>query len=68
MVEGRDAPPELDVQYSHLGKTVGLLMRMLKSYFHTAKYVVLDLGFCVLKGIIKLQEMGLFVCALIKKR
>ena len=68
MVEGRDAPPELDVQYSHLGKTVGLLMRMLKSYFHTAKYVVLDSGFCVLKGIVKLREMGLFACALIKKR
>ena len=41
---------------------------MLKSYFHTGKYVVLDSGFCVLKGIIKLREMGLFACVLIKKR
>ena len=47
---------------------VGLLLRMLKLYFHTGKYVVLDSGFCVLKGIIKLREMGLFACALIKKR
>ncbi len=45
---------------------VGLLMRMSKSFFHMAKYVVLDSGFCVLKGIVKLQEMGLFVSALIK--
>ena len=37
---------------------------ILKSYFHTGKYIVLDLGFCVLKGIIKLQEIGLFVCTL----
>jgi hypothetical protein len=52
--------------FSPHGKTVGLLLRMLKSYFHMGKYIVLDLGFCVLKGIIKLQEMGLFACALIK--
>ena len=68
MVEGKDAPPEVDVPYSPHGKTVGLLLRMLKSYFHMGKYVVLDSGFCVLKGIIKLREMGLFACALIKKR
>jgi hypothetical protein len=68
MVEGKDAPPEVDVPYSAHGKTVGLLMRMLKTYFHTAKYVVLDSSFCVLKGIIKLREMGLFACTLIKKR
>jgi len=37
----------------------------LKSYFHTGKYIVLDLGFCMLKGIIKLQEIGLFACTLI---
>jgi hypothetical protein len=68
IVEGKDAPSQVDVPYSPHGKTVGLLMRMLKSYFHTGKYAVLDSGFCVLKGIIKLREMGLFACALIKKR
>ena len=54
MVEGRDAPLKVDVQYSHLRTTVGLLMRVFKSYFHMAKYVVLDLGFCILKKIVKL--------------
>jgi hypothetical protein len=41
---------------------------MLQSYFHTARYIVLDSGFCVLKGIIELRKNGLFGCALIKKR
>ena len=41
------------------GKTVGLLLRMLKSYFVSGKYVVLDLGFCVLKGIVELRKRGL---------
>ena len=40
---------------------------MLQSYFHTARYIVLDSGFCVLKAIIKVQKNGLFGCALIKK-
>jgi hypothetical protein len=67
MVEGKDAPPQVDVLFSPLGKTLGLLLQMLKSYFHTGKYVVLDSGFCVLRGIIKLRKMGLFACAMIKK-
>ena len=41
---------------------------MLQSYFHTARYIVLDSGFCVLKAIIKLQKNGLFGCVLIKKQ
>jgi hypothetical protein len=41
---------------------------MLQSYFHTARYIVLDSGFCVLKGIIELRKNGVFGCALIKKR
>ncbi len=49
MVQGKDAPPQLDIPFSPHGKMVGLLLRMLKSYFHTGKYIVLDLGFCVLK-------------------
>lgn len=43
-------------------------MRMLTTYYYTGKYVVLDSGFCVLKAIIKLREVGVFACALIKKR
>jgi hypothetical protein len=68
LVEGKDAPPQMSKQFSQHGKTAGLLLRMLQSYFHTARYIVLDSGFCVLKGIIELRKNGLFGCALIKKR
>jgi hypothetical protein len=41
---------------------------MLQLYFHTARYIVLESGFCVLKAIIELRKNGLFGCALIKNR
>jgi hypothetical protein len=42
---------------------------MLKSYFSSGCYVILDSGFCVLKAIIALKTVGgLFAGALIKKR
>lgn len=44
-----------------LGKTVGLMLRICQSIFHSGKLVVLDSGFCMLKGIIELKKMG-FVC------
>ena len=40
---------------------------MLKTYFGTGKYVILDSGFCVLKALLELKRHGLFACALIKK-
>mmetsp|Transcript_19630 Transcript_19630/g.42045 ORF Transcript_19630/g.42045 Transcript_19630/m.42045 type:complete len:293 (+) Transcript_19630:2219-3097(+) len=69
IIEGKDCPRDLGRQeFDNLGgKTVGLLLRMLKSYFATGKYVILDLGFCVLKGLIELRKRELFACALIKK-
>lgn len=69
LVEGKDAPPERgSPAFSHHGKTVGLMLRMCQSIFHSGKLVVLDSGFCVLKGIIELKKMGVFASALIKKR
>ncbi len=41
---------------------------MLKSIFSTGQYIVLDLGFCVLKAIVALYRKGLYAGALIKKR
>ena len=41
------------LEFKYLGrKTIGLLLRMMKSYFATGRYVILDSGFCVLKGLI----------------
>ena len=51
-----------------LGKTVGLLLRLTKPLWNTAKLVILGSGFCVLKGIVELQKKGVFASALIKKR
>ena len=52
VVEGRDRPtqlgrPEYEVE---LGKTGGLLLPLRMSIHQSGKYVVLDAGFCVLKG------------------
>jgi hypothetical protein len=46
---------------------VGLILRMCQSIFHSGKLVVLDSGFCVLRGIIELIKMGVFAFVLIKK-
>ena len=51
-----------------MGSTVGLLLRMLTPIFHKGYVVILDSGFCVLKGIIELRKKGVFASALIKKR
>ena len=69
LVCGEDHPKELGKpQYKELSKTIGLLLRMLSSVFNTGRYLVLDSGFCVLKGLIELRRNGLSGVALIKKR
>ncbi len=68
MVKGKDHPPQVVPRYSELGKTTGLLMRMLQSYFSMGRYVILDSGFCVLKALIQLKKVGMFACVVIKKR
>ena len=42
------------------GKAVGLLLHIIKIYFSTGGYVMLDSGFCVLKGFIQLNKYGIF--------
>ena len=49
LVEGKDAPPDIQVRNAEHGKTTGLFLRMLTTYYYTGTYVVLDSGFCVLK-------------------
>jgi hypothetical protein len=70
IVEGKDRPVDLGMPEFEgvIGKTGGLLFRMLKSYFNTGRYVGLDSGFCVLKAIAALYEKVLYSGALIKKR
>lgn len=69
LVEGKDSPPQKPTPlHQEMGKTVGLLLRLTHSLHGTGKIVVLDSGFCVLKGIIELKKRGVFAAALIKKR
>ena len=56
LVEGRDTPPQRPAKkFSELGKTVGLMLRLTHCLHSSSKAVVLDSGFCVLKG---LQSSG----------
>ena len=50
------------------GKTMELFLSLMKSYFATGRYVILDSGFCVLKGLIQLRKKGFFAFAVIKSR
>ena len=70
LVEGKDYPRQAGpLEFEDLDrKTVGLLLRMMKSYFDTVRYVILDYGFCVLKGLIQLSKKGVFACDVKKKR
>ena len=47
---------------------MGFFLHTTNNYFYTGRYVILDSGFCVLKGLIKLRKKGIFACAVINKR
>ena len=50
------------------GKTVGLLLRMMKICFATWGYVIIDSSFCIFKGLVQLRKKGVFSCAVIKNK
>ena len=71
LVEGKSHPawmgrPEYEPDEN--SKTVGLMIRMTKLLWGSGKVVVMDSGFCVLRGIVALAKKGVFGHALIKKR
>ena len=67
--EGKDHPTQLNnKEFDELGKTIGMLLRLMKPVWGSGKIFVLDSGFCVLKAIIELKKKGVFVATLIKKR
>jgi hypothetical protein len=68
LVEGKARPRELGGhEHDNLGKTVGLLLRITKPIWNRVKVIILDSGFCVLKGLIELKKKGLYAAALVKK-
>ena len=66
--EGKDSPSEIIPKYNNQGKTVGLLLRVLEPIFTMGNVVILDSGFCMLKGIVELKKHGVYASTLIKKR
>ncbi len=68
LVEGKDCQKELAApSFAVKGKTFCLLLCLLEPYFTSGCYIVLDSGFCVLRGIVELKKRGTFATALIKK-
>ena len=67
LVEGKAHPHQSGpLESENLSeKTVGLLLSMMKSYFATGRYVILDSGFCALKELIELRNKFLITCAVI---
>ena len=53
---------------NNLGKTVGLLLHVLEPIFGKGMVVIVDCGFCLLKGIVELKKRGVYASVLIKKR
>ena len=69
LVEGKENPLQAGpLEFEYLsGKTVGLLLRTMKSYFATGGCVIIYYNFYVLKGLIQLRKKGVFSCSVIKK-
>ena len=70
LVEGKAHPRQSSpLEFEYLsGKTLVLLLRMMKSYFSTGRYVLIGYSFRVLKGLIQLSEKGVFPCAIMNNR
>ena len=64
LVDGKDSPSEIMPKFNNQGKTVGLLLHVLEPIFARGNVVILDSGFCVLKGIVELKKWGVFASTL----
>ena len=67
LVEGKDSPSQIVPKFNNKGKMVGLLLHVLEPIFAKGMVVILDSGFCVLRGIIELKKWGVYASTLIKK-
>ena len=68
-MEGKDRPGPLGKkEYNELGKMESLMLIMCRPIFGSGKDVLLDGGFCVAKVITELEDKGVYVADMIKKR
>ena len=70
LLEGKEHPCQAGpLEFEDLGgNTVGLLLRTIKIYFASGKYLILDSGLCDLKGLIKSMKKDVLSFNVIKKR
>ena len=66
LIEGKDSLSEIVPKFNIQRKTVGLLLHVLEPIFARGNVVILDSGFCVLKGIVELKKCGVYASTLIK--
>jgi len=64
LVKGKDVPPQrAPKEFSELGKTVGTMLQLSKPLFGTSSVLVMDSGFCVMKGLVELKKRGFSLLA-----
>ena len=57
IVEGKDPPRQMPrPEFSALGPTTGLLLRLTRTIWNTGKFVCMDSGFCVLEALLELRK------------
>jgi len=67
IVEGKDSP-NIPVKFNAKGKTVGLLLCLIRGIWQSGgRVVILDSGFCVLQGIVDLMKKAVFSSALSRR-
>ncbi len=71
LVEGKSRPPELGkpaFEEAHNSKTTGLVLRMTDELAGSGRVVVMDSAFCVMKAVVAMQQRGIYVTTVAKKR
>ena len=68
LVVGKDSPSEIIPNFNNEGKTVGLFLHGFEPIFARGNVIILESGFCVLKGIVGLKKRGVYASTLIKQR
>ena len=65
LVQGNDRPLQIPNEtYLEQCKTIGpLLIRLTEFFHHSGRVVIMDSGFCVLKGLVKLASVGIYASA-----
>ena len=69
IVKGKNYPKEVTASPTNKkGNTIGLLLHVCSSIHNSGRVVILDIGFYVLQGLVKLRRIGVnYASSVIKK-